>query len=246
MSKPWIRLYTNVPGNPKVQRLPAPLFKFWINCLCLYGERGYFPPASDVAWTLNLTEKTVMQNIKALVDAELFDEAQGDRGFEAILVDAIAPHDWDELQFESDTSRERQKKYRERRAKRKPPVTSDVTVTPQEQSRTEQIQNRAEPERADVRDPDDSYLAEFSAAMGDQGYRDPDGGVESAYFAAKVAEVCEKAGAVPKLAAVVVADLMKSSRFRGKPLEYLLGALRSELAPQGQNQKALQKVTGIR
>jgi len=141
--RPWIRLYTDLPSNPKAQRLPGPLFKFWINCLCLYGKRGYFPPAPDIAWALQLSEQATIKNLRSLINAHLLDESPQDAGFEGILVDAIHPHDWDEMQFESDSSTERVKRFRERRMKPR----RNVTVTPQEQSRadTEQIQSRAEP-----------------------------------------------------------------------------------------------------
>lgn len=243
MSKPWIRLYTDLPSNPKAQRLPGDLFKFWINCLCLYGKRGYFPPAKDIAWALQVSEKITLRNIRDLIDAGLLDESPRDKGFENLIVDAIHPHDWDDLQFESDASRERQKKYRDRHAKHNKAVTSDVTVTVQEQNRTEQIQSRAETEATDP--VADSYFLQFTKALSDLGFRNPDDDANAAYTASKIAEVCEQAGALPKLGAFVAADLMKSRRFAGKPLEYMLGALRSELAPKGQNQRALQKVAGI-
>lgn len=139
-ARPWIRLYTDLPSNPKVQRLPPPLFKFWVNCLCLYGKKGFLPEVKDISWALNIRENQVSENIGQLTSCGLFDE----------LEDGVTPHDWDELQFESDTSRERQKAYRDRKLNRHHSVTRDVTrdvtVTPQEQSRvdTEQIQSRTE------------------------------------------------------------------------------------------------------
>lgn len=87
----------------------------------------------------------------------------------------------------------------------------------------------------------DSYAAGFTAAIGRLGFGNPDGNTETAYFTARVAEVCESAGASPELGAFVAADLIKSPRFRGKPLEYLLGALRSELAPKGPNKNSLKR-----
>jgi len=237
LNKSWIRLYTDVPNNPKVQRLPGNLFKFWINCLCIYGQRGYFPPAKDLAWALKLTEKATMESIKSLIEAGLLEESPGDKGFEAILVDAIAPHDWADLQFESDSSKERVRKFRERHRKQ----ARNVTVTAQEAD-TEQIQSRAEPEAEPPGVPD-SYVSEFTAAICALGFRNPENDPVTNYTTAMVAEVCEKSGATPKLGAFVAADLLKAQRFRDKPLEYLLGALRSQLAAGGPNRKALQRAS---
>lgn len=140
-------MYTDIPNNPKVQRLPGPLFKFWINCLCLYGKKGFFPPAADIAWALQLPEAAALKNIRSLIDARLLEESKQDVGFENLVVDAMHPHDWDDLQFESDTSRERQKAYRDRHSKQKRDVMRDVTVTAQEaETDTEQRQSRAETE----------------------------------------------------------------------------------------------------
>ena len=85
------------------------------------------PSGEDLAWTLKLPEMTVAKNLSLLVTAGLFDQD-------------LTPHDWDDLQFESDTSRERQRKFRERHSKQ----PRDVTVTLQEQNRPEQIQSREE------------------------------------------------------------------------------------------------------
>ena len=127
--RPWIRLYTEVPNDPKVQRLPAGLFKFWINCLCLAGVNdGFLPTAPDLAWTLKLTLLTVLENLNVLLKAGLIEETERGR---------FQPHAWKERQYESDTSNDRVKRFRERQRN----VTRAVTVTSPD---TEQIQSRAE------------------------------------------------------------------------------------------------------
>lgn len=137
MARPWIRLYTEVPNDPKVQRLSPLLFKFWINCLCLAGANdGILPTSDDLAWSLKLKPLQAAALREELVGAGLF-ERHGDD---------FMPHGWEDRQFESDTSRDRQKKYRDRHSKRHGDGKSDVTVTAQEQSRTDtdQKQNRTE------------------------------------------------------------------------------------------------------
>lgn len=130
----WIRLYTDLPNNPKVQRLPPKVFKFWINCLCLYGKKGYLPPVPDIAWALQLTENQTLLFVKHLVSARLFDESDSDQGFENILVNSLTPHDWDNLQFESDSSKERVARYRQAMKK------SGGTFTQLDKFRTEVLQ----------------------------------------------------------------------------------------------------------
>lgn len=85
------------------------------------------------------------------------------------------------------------------------------------------------------------YLAEFTAAICALGYNNPDNDPATAYTTAMIAETCEAAGAAPKLGAYVASDLLKAQRVRGKPLEYLLGALRSQLARDGPARKALRR-----
>ena len=101
----WFRFYTEVVEDPKVQTLPAELFKFWVNCLCLCRRNeGNLPPPAQISWTLRLSEKKVLGMIAALRDAELLDEAEG----------TFRPHNWDRRQYASDNVTERVRKHRER------------------------------------------------------------------------------------------------------------------------------------
>lgn len=233
MSRPWIRLYTDVPSNPKVQLLSPTLFKFWVNCLCLYGKKGTMPDVAYIAWITKMSIDAAQDKIDNLVEYGLFLQEDG----------VITPHDWDELQFESDTSRDRQRKYRERQAKR----NGDVTVTVQDQNRpeTDQRQTRAETERATPESPsppESDYRTQFRSALLSKGFSEPDGNTEAEWTFEKMAETCEQSGAIPSLAAVIVSDLLKKPHCRGKPLNYLLGALRMELAPRGRNSSTLRKI----
>ena len=103
----WFRFYEATVNNPKAQRLPGELFKFWVNCLCLASARdGALPPAPDVAFALRLPERKASENLAALVAARLLECA--DDG-------VYRPHDWREHQYPSDSSAERVKRHRERR-----------------------------------------------------------------------------------------------------------------------------------
>jgi hypothetical protein len=127
LKRPWIRLYTEVPHDPKVQRLPPDLFKFWINCLCLSSENGALPPPEDIAFVTGLRPIRVRNYLAKLEKADLIDS-------DSSAIGAFNVHNWDRRQFASDLSNERVKKHRKRYRN----VTATVTETPPEQSRAEQ------------------------------------------------------------------------------------------------------------
>lgn len=127
----WFRFYTDALDDPKVQRLPAQLYKTWVNILCLAGQNdGKIPSIDDLAFRLRISVHEAQQQFDELVLAGLID----------ILPDkSREPHNWKNRQFKSDTSAERTRKYRKNKEKQPCDVTEAVTVTAQ-------IQNRAEVE----------------------------------------------------------------------------------------------------
>ncbi len=117
MGKTWIRLYTHVPDDPKVQRLPDGVFKFWVNCMCLAGRKkgeGFLPPVEDIAFHLRVNVELVTEMRSLLIKAGLIVEVDGE----------YRMHDWDSWQYE-DRSKERVNRHRE---KMKRPCNGDVTV----------------------------------------------------------------------------------------------------------------------
>lgn len=119
----WFRFYDDALDHPKVQRLPADLFKFWVNLLCLASRNnGRIPPVEDVAFSLRVSEKVAGQNVDALIAAGLIDLDADD---------VPIPHNWDVRQFKSDVSTERVKRFRKRQ--------ETVSETPPD---TEQIQRQ--------------------------------------------------------------------------------------------------------
>ena len=138
MARPdsWFRRYNGAVDNPKVQRLPASLFKVWINLLCVASRHGgRLPPLADTAFVLRVKDSQARDWLAALEHHGLFD--RGDDG-------VLSPHDWDSLQYKQDDSKARTRAYRERLKARDgagdAPVTVTVTppVTPPEQSRPQQ------------------------------------------------------------------------------------------------------------
>ncbi len=109
----WLRLYSDVVSDPKVQRLPGDKFKAWINLLCVASQHdGILPPLADLAFTLRNTEDKITALIDDLVEKGLLDVTSDDR---------YTPHNWASRQYKSDGSAERMKRHRRR--------NRDVTVT---------------------------------------------------------------------------------------------------------------------
>ena len=131
----WIRLHTDLPSNRKAQLLPAPLFKFWINCLALAGRSGdgELPPLQDIAWELREKLANVERWTAALIEARMLDCNSSKRPH------VIKPHDWHERQFEVADSTPRVREFRNNRKG----VTETVTVTHEEalQKRDETVTN---------------------------------------------------------------------------------------------------------
>lgn len=164
----WFRMYTDVLDDPKVQKLPPPLFKTWVNLLCLAGRNdGVLPSIEDIAFALRMDEATCTQQMDELVSRTLLDAG-----------DNLTPHNWAERQFKSDTAEnaaERKRKQRAREAKRvtshdaATDVTEDVTVTrcdshnevtPPEQSRTEADTEHNKEEGDVVFDPEHTKVVQ--------------------------------------------------------------------------------------
>jgi len=106
---PWFRFYDEALDEPKVQRLPAALFKYWINVLCLANRgtpRGALPPTEDVAFALRIDDDTAAKLLTELQRRELLEDQDG----------TLWPHHWGERQFKSDSSTARSTAWR--RAKR--------------------------------------------------------------------------------------------------------------------------------
>jgi hypothetical protein len=92
--KPWIRLYSEIIDDPKVQLLPPDQFRMWINFMCLASSAGGKVEISkQVAWRLRVSAEELSQSVSYLTDAGLLDrEVDG----------GVCIHNWKERQFESD------------------------------------------------------------------------------------------------------------------------------------------------
>lgn len=130
----WFRVYDDLVDDPKVQRLPAELFKAIINLWCLASQNGGVLPAlDDIAFKLRIKSDKLYTLMTALRNAGLLDDDET----------GTHPHNWQSRQFKSDVSNERVKRFRERQKA----VTGNAGVTLHEtppEADTEQKQSRAE------------------------------------------------------------------------------------------------------
>src|SRR5262249_51655643 len=127
----WLRLYTDLLNDPKVQRLAPEHFKGWVNLFCLAKERdGLLPEIPTIACPLRIPHSQASELIEALQSAGLLDRHS----------DGLTPHNWEGRQYDSDGSAERMRRHRQK--KRDAKVTngdghSDVTVTAQSRAEAE-------------------------------------------------------------------------------------------------------------
>ncbi len=122
----WLRLYTEVLDDPKVQRLSGDLFKGWVNVLCLARKYGGAIPrnSDDVSFALRLPLRDVLALMRNLHEAGLLEKTE--HGW--------VPHNWDGRQFKSDhDGAERARRHRQKHRN----VTGNVTRNGPEQNRTE-------------------------------------------------------------------------------------------------------------
>lgn len=124
----WFRMYSGVLNDPKVQRLEPFLFKCWVNLLCYAAENeGEIPGITeDIAFALRLSEDQAK---------EVIEELQA-RGLMEPTGDGLVPHNWENRQYESDSSTERVRRYRQKQR------VSNETLQQRFSNGTEQTQNR--------------------------------------------------------------------------------------------------------
>lgn len=102
----WFRLYDDLVGDPKVQRLPPVTFKHLINLWCIASKSGGILPDFDqIAYMLRVTRCKVDVIIDQLAEAGLIDKTEV----------GLTPHNWPSRQYQSDSSAERVRRHREKR-----------------------------------------------------------------------------------------------------------------------------------
>lgn len=212
----WLRIYSEVLNDPKVQKLPAEIFKGWINILCLAAQHdGLLPCDDDIAFALRIDNKAVIKLMKSLSGAGLIDELETGR----------EPHNWNGRQYKSDVSTERVKRFRKRSMKR----DETATETAPEQSRTETEQSRAEQKRANETNGDDPRIVDLAHDLTTiAGCCLPDPGriLENQ----TIVRAWITAGAKPDRLRELIAERMAGGRAQPRTLRYFDGAVKDDLA----------------
>jgi hypothetical protein len=138
-SLPWFRLYIDLLNDHQVQSLPDPLFRAYINTLCIAAvnnPRGQLPALPQYAFALRFSEKAAEKVRDKLVSAGLLEQIEENSGNFSIK-------NWEELQPVSDSSSQRVQEHR-LRMKRFQPVTETVSVTAQREIDVDLDQKRGE------------------------------------------------------------------------------------------------------
>src|ERR1044072_8332727 len=146
----WWRADDGSIDHRKLLKLSDKMFAAWYTLQCVASANGgMLPPAEDIALRLRIKKTDVAAWITHLVTAKLIDNEDG----------VFRPHNWDERQFQSDSSTKRVQKHRNKKRN----VSSDgdgnvsqtTSETPPEQSRAE---SDSEQNTADTRALDEIGL----------------------------------------------------------------------------------------
>ena len=109
--KLWLRLYTEVLNDPKVQKLDGNSFKFWINLLCCakeYSNDGILPDLGGIAFHLRIKEETAHKYLEKMIESGLVENE----------ANTYIIHGWSTRQYESDndpTALDRKRRERDRK-----------------------------------------------------------------------------------------------------------------------------------
>jgi hypothetical protein len=162
MSGLWFRIYDEALDDPRLQRLPASLFRAWFNVLCAASRNGgTLPDLPELAFMLRTRRGALCRRIDALKAAGLIEEVDG----------ALRPVEWERRQFverpADPTAAERMRRFRERAAERNGAVTPTVTNAPIEEERDLETESQTAPEGASVCEGFDEFWKAFPSRDGD-------------------------------------------------------------------------------
>jgi len=102
----WFRMYDEVVDHPKVQRLSDGAFRAWVNLMCVAARDGgrITGNLDDLGFCLRKRRPRVEELLDTLIRAGLVD----------VRGDDFRPHDWDDHQYQSDSSTVRSQRSRQR------------------------------------------------------------------------------------------------------------------------------------
>jgi hypothetical protein len=86
----WFRIYDEALDDPRLQRLPASLFRAWFNVLCAASRNGgTLPDLPELAFMLRTRPGALSRRLEALKAAGLLDEVDAE----------LRPVEWEKRQF---------------------------------------------------------------------------------------------------------------------------------------------------
>ena len=104
MAYSWFRFYTETIHDRRIARLTDADFRLWVNSLCCARQtNGVIPSIDELAFQVRMPEAAVQEGMARLISAGLFTE----------LPTGFQPVDWDRLQYNSDVSTVRVRRWRE-------------------------------------------------------------------------------------------------------------------------------------
>jgi hypothetical protein len=130
MTGRWFRFFDTEMNDPRVRALPAPLFRFWVDLLCLASQRdGDLGTVADIALATRCRLDHTLNAVSRLNQAQLID----------CINSRYTPRAWHTRQWKSDQSNQRTRDWRLRQKQRSPAGESPgpVTVTVTGQNRSE-------------------------------------------------------------------------------------------------------------
>lgn len=191
----WFRVYDDLVDDPKVQLLPAELFKFLLNLWCLTSQNGgVLPPLEHIAFKLRLSPSRVSKMMAELRKSGLLDD--DDEG--------TRPHNWNRRQFKADvtdpTNAERQKRYRNKQ--RNAEGNAEGNEDGNGNSNAKTVTPTVMPKRPESESESDSEKKNISIASQSQGGRGADRPAVDAAFDQFWQEYPKRDGANPKAPAL--------------------------------------------
>ncbi len=210
MSGLWFRIYDEALDDPRLQRLPASLFRAWFNVLCAASRNGgKLQELPALAFMLRTRPGALSRRLEALKAAGLVEEVDGE----------LRPVEFEKRQFverpADPTAAERMRRFRERAAERNSGVTPTVTNAAIEEEIEQDIESQTAPEGAGVSE----CFAEFLRVFPSRDDGEPAQAPVLAAFRKAVA-----AGADPRT--IVAGAKAYASATVGRERKYIASAVR--------------------
>lgn len=226
----WWRAYEEAATDPKLQLLPAELFRTWFNLMCIASRHGgELPSLEHIAYTLQMKPEKAALALTKLHKAELLDKTE--TGF--------TPHNWHGRQYKSDrddTAAKRAKKYRDARRDGNASVTRCVTRDGHTGVTRDVTQTSRPPETETETEAETETDSEAIASGADA---PPDPAIAEREFFARGKQILGKSagGQLAKLKTAKGGNValaraaLETASTKQNPAEYIAGVIRAGADP---------------